>query len=85
MSEKDRASYARVLAEFALPAERFVMIGNSMRSDIEPVVALGGWGIHIPYHVTWAHELEHGLAPGHPRVRQVAAAGEIATALASFG
>lgn len=85
VSEKDRASYARVLAEFALPAERFVMIGNSMRSDIEPVVALGGWGIHIPYHVTWAHELEHGLAPGHPRVRQVAAAGEIATALASFG
>ena len=38
------------------------MIGNSLRSDIEPVIELGGWGIHMPYHITWAHEAQHTLA-----------------------
>lgn len=72
VSEKDPETYARVLAEFDLPAERFVMVGNSLRSDIEPVLALGGWGIHTPYHVTWAHEDEHGVRVGEPRMREVA-------------
>lgn len=72
VSEKDPATYARVLAEFDLPAPRFAMVGNSLRSDIEPVLALGGWGIHTPYHVTWAHEDEHGVAAGDPRLREVA-------------
>ena len=71
VSEKDPATYARVLAEFDLPAERFVMVGNSLRSDVEPVIALGGWGIHTPYEVTWAHEAEHGVAAGEPRLREV--------------
>ncbi|WP_054660411.1 HAD family hydrolase, partial [Stenotrophomonas pictorum] len=70
VSEKDPATYARVLAEFNLPAERFVMIGNSLRSDIEPVLGLGGWGIHTPYAVTWAHEAEHGVSADAPRLHQ---------------
>ena len=36
----------------------FAMIGNSLRSDILPVLELGGCGVHMPYHVTWAHEAE---------------------------
>jgi putative hydrolase of the HAD superfamily len=36
--------------------EQFVMVGNSLRSDVVPVVALGGSAVHIPYEVTWAHE-----------------------------
>jgi putative hydrolase of the HAD superfamily len=71
VSEKDSSTYARVLAEFDLPAPRFAMVGNSLRSDIEPVLALGGWGIHTPYAVTWAHEQEHGVAEGDPRLREV--------------
>ncbi|MDY0021909.1 HAD family hydrolase [Arenimonas caeni] len=63
VSEKDAGTYARVLSEFSLEPSRFVMVGNSLRSDIEPVLRLGGWGVHMPYHVTWAHELEHGLGP----------------------
>ncbi|WP_066092933.1 HAD family hydrolase [Xanthomonas massiliensis] len=74
VSEKDAATYARVLAEFDLPASRFVMVGNSLRSDIEPVIELGGWGIHTPYAVTWAHETEHNVQAGHGRVSEVAAA-----------
>ena len=71
VSEKDPPTYARVLAEFELSAQRFVMVGNSLRSDIEPVLALGGWGIHTPYHVTWAHEDEHDVIAGDPRVYEV--------------
>ena len=33
------------------------MVGNSVRSDVLPVVELGGFGLHIPYHVTWDHEV----------------------------
>ncbi|HBK45662.1 MAG TPA: haloacid dehalogenase [Xanthomonadaceae bacterium] len=72
VSEKDPPTYARVLSEFGLPAQRFVMVGNSLRSDIEPVLALGGWGIHTPYAVTWAHEQEHGVAHDAPGLREVA-------------
>ena len=84
VSEKDPQTYARVLAEFDLPAERFVMVGNSLRSDIEPVLALGSWGIHTPYAVTWAHEQEHGVDPNAPRLREVASAHQWPEALAEL-
>ncbi len=71
VSEKDPATYARLLHEFGLPAARFVMIGNSLRSDIAPVLALGGWGVHVPYHSTWAHETEAEIAADAPRLREV--------------
>lgn len=71
VSEKDPKTYARVLAEFDLPAQQFVMIGNSLRSDVEPVLAIGGWGIYTPYAVTWAHEQEHGVAADEPRMHEV--------------
>lgn len=82
VSEKDAATYQRVLSEFEIPAERFAMVGNSLRSDIEPVLTLGGWGVHMPYHVTWAHELENGVDAGHPRFVSVAGAEAIPAALA---
>ena len=61
VSEKNPATYARVLAEFDLMPTQFAMIGNSLRSDIVPVLELGGWGVHMPYHVTWSHETEFDL------------------------
>ncbi len=81
VSEKDPPTYARVLDEFGIDAASFVMIGNSLRSDIEPVVRLGGWGIHVPYPLTWAHEAEHGLAEAHPRVVAVDSAAELPDAV----
>jgi putative hydrolase of the HAD superfamily len=81
VSEKTPATYARVLSEFALPAGRFAMVGNSLRSDIEPVVELGGWGVYMPYHVTWAHEREAGIDAMHERVRCVDDAHGIVPAL----
>ena len=85
VSEKNERTYARVLDECGVAAGAFVMVGNSMRSDIEPVVALGGWGVHMPYHVTWEHELEHGVQVGHPHVIAVARASEIPQAVARCG
>ena len=73
VSEKDVATYARVLGEFALVPAQFVMIGNSLRSDIAPVLQLGGWGVHMPYHTTWIHEATSSLdAADAPRMCSVA-------------
>ena len=85
VSEKNPDTYRRVLAEFDVPAERFAMVGNSLRSDIQPVVELGGWGVHMPYHVTWAHELETSLDAEHPRFVTVGSADAIPAALAALG
>ena len=81
VSEKDAATYQRVLGEFSLEAAQFAMVGNSLRSDIEPVVALGGWGVYMPYHVTWAHEMETDLSGEHPRYVEVASPDEIPAAV----
>jgi putative hydrolase of the HAD superfamily len=81
VSEKDARSYARVIDECGAVASGFAMIGNSLRSDIEPVIGLGGWGIHMPYHVTWAHEMQHGVEGSHPRVITIDSADQIPEAL----
>lgn len=72
VSEKDASTYARVLDEFGLAPSQFLMVGNSLRSDIAPVLALGGWGVHMPYHVTWVHETEAEPVDAE-RMRQVEA------------
>ena len=48
-----------------IEARRFLMVGNSLKSDIVPVLALGGAGVHVPYHLTWAAEqVEKGPEAG---------------------
>ena len=84
VSEKDLPTYRRVLNEFDLAPEQFAMVGNSLRSDIEPVVRLGGWGVYMPYHVTWAHERETDFDHNDRRVVEIAAAAELPQALASL-
>ena len=85
VSEKDSATYRRVLGEFDLEPKQFAMVGNSLRSDIEPVLRMGGWGVHMPYHVTWSHELDHGLGDGDAhRMLTVEAATGIPAAVAEL-
>jgi putative hydrolase of the HAD superfamily len=84
VSEKDPPAYARVLRECGVPAAHFCMVGNSMRSDIEPVVRLGGWGVHVPYHLTWAYEAEHGLGEDSARVLSVPDAAAVPAALSEL-
>ena len=56
LSDKNVDSYRRVLSRRGIDAGEFVMVGNSLRSDVMPVVELGARAVHIPYHITWHHE-----------------------------
>jgi putative hydrolase of the HAD superfamily len=67
VSEKNAAVYAGVLERHGLAADRFLMVGNSLKSDILPVLALGATGAYIPYRITWAAERVEEPATGTPR------------------
>jgi putative hydrolase of the HAD superfamily len=56
VSEKDTGTYRGVFERRGIKPEEFVMVGNSLRSDVVPVVELGARAVHIPYQVTWHHE-----------------------------
>lgn len=56
LSEKDAGSYRKIFMRHQIDPHRFLMVGNSLKSDILPVIELGGAGVHIPYHITWAAE-----------------------------
>jgi putative hydrolase of the HAD superfamily len=56
VTEKDEATYASILRRHAIAPEEFLMVGNSLKSDILPVLSIGGAAVHVPYHLTWAHE-----------------------------
>lgn len=56
MSEKKEPDFEKLIKHLDIQPNEFMMIGNSIKSDILPVLTLGGHGIHIPYHVTWEHE-----------------------------
>jgi len=58
--EKDVDTYSKILRRLDVAPERFCMIGNSVRSDILPVMSLGGHAVHIPYHLTWELERVDG-------------------------
>jgi putative hydrolase of the HAD superfamily len=60
VNEKDPDTYRRVLARHGIDMSRFVMVGNSVKSDVLPVLALGAHAVHIPYETTWSHEIVEG-------------------------
>lgn len=82
VSEKDEATYARVLARISDGPERTVMVGDSARSDVLPMLALGGWAIHVPYPLVWHHE-RADLPSGHPRLMRIASLRELPGLLAA--
>ena len=62
MSDKQPADYSKLIRHLAIQSSEFMMIGNSIKSDVLPVLSIGGHGVHIPYHTTWAHEnVEHNI------------------------
>ncbi|MEL7149402.1 MAG: HAD family hydrolase [Pseudomonadota bacterium] len=66
VSEKTTEVYAGIFTGRGIPAEAALMVGNSLKSDIHPVLAAGGWAAHVPFGETWA--LEQASVPtGHPR------------------
>ncbi|MFT7245393.1 MAG: putative hydrolase of the HAD superfamily [Candidatus Azotimanducaceae bacterium] len=62
VSDKNEAEYRKLIRHLDIDPAQFLMIGNSLRSDILPVLKVGGHGIHVPYHTTWAHEqIDHEI------------------------
>lgn len=59
VSEKTPATYQAIFTRYAVEPARFLMVGNSLRSDILPITLLGARAVYIPFHTTWAHELVH--------------------------
>jgi len=54
--EKEEANYSRLLRQQDIDPKEFLMVGNSLKSDVLPVVGIGAQAIHIPFHTTWQHE-----------------------------
>jgi putative hydrolase of the HAD superfamily len=69
MSDKKESDFEKLIRHLDVQPEEFLMIGNSMKSDILPVLNLGGHAIHIPYHVTWEHEMIEADT-SHPNFRK---------------
>ncbi|MHC1774591.1 MAG: HAD family hydrolase [Lentimicrobium sp.] len=70
MSDKTEKHYLKLLAHLEIEPHEFMMVGNSLKSDIMPVLNIGGYGVHIPYHTTWQHENTDHL-PENPNFAQI--------------
>lgn len=76
MSDKKEKDYQKLLKHLDCSPSEFLMIGNSLKSDVLPVLALEGHAVHIPYHITWEHErIDHTIE--HPQFFQFEAISDI--------
>ncbi len=76
MSDKQEGDYRKLLKHLDITPDQFLMIGNSLKSDVLPVLGIGGSAIHIPYHITWEHE-HVDVHIDNPNFRQVGNISEI--------
>ncbi|MEM0937494.1 MAG: HAD family hydrolase [Pseudomonadota bacterium] len=84
VSEKTAETYARIFSEHGDGAERAMMVGNSLKSDVKPALDAGAWAAHVPFEITWA--LEEAKAPdGHPRFRTLEHLGGLIPLVSSLG
>ncbi len=68
MADKQELNYEKLLKRLDITADEFFMIGNSLKSDVLPVLGIGGHAVHIPFHTTWEHEkISHKVE--HPNFR----------------
>lgn len=74
-SNKSKKEYQDLCKEEGIAMEEFLMVGNSFKSDIAPVLELGGWGAYIPSHVIWVHEVVEEYP--HPRLLKLASLSEL--------
>ena len=56
LSDKKESNYSKLLAHLDIEPSEFLMIGNSLRSDVLPLINIGAQAVHVPFHTTWAHE-----------------------------
>jgi len=70
MSDKQEKDYIKLIKHLDIKPDEFLMIGNSLKSDVIPVLAIGGHAVHVSYHTTWAHEKVDQIIE-HERFSQV--------------
>jgi putative hydrolase of the HAD superfamily len=70
MSEKKEDDYKKLIRHLDIKSDEFLMVGNSLKSDILPVLNIGGSAFHIPYHITWEHERIEATDFEHPHFKQ---------------
>ena len=63
VSDKRESDYQKLIDHQGIFAEEFMMVGNSVKSDILPVINIGGVGVHVPFHTTWQHETVNEQLP----------------------
>ncbi len=71
VEEKDVDTYRSVFHEWSIDPATIVMVGNSLKSDVLPIMELGGHGVHVPYHVTWGHEVVHDHDGSHTELASI--------------
>lgn len=71
MSNKKESDYQKLLKRLNVLPDEFLMVGNSVKSDILPVIALGAYAVHVPYHTTWAHENVENHAQNSPQFAEI--------------
>lgn len=83
VSDKTEQEYRKLIRHLDIESEEFLMIGNSLRSDILPVLNIGGYGVHVPYHTTWAHEqIDHEIE--HQKFRELASISQLPAVLSDL-
>jgi putative hydrolase of the HAD superfamily len=82
LTDKTPATYAALFSRLGVDPARFLMVGNSLRSDILPVLELGGWAVHVPYELTWAHESAGEVPPDTGRFFEIQHLGELSALVA---
>ena len=71
VAEKSPDIYKEILQRYQIAPNRFLMIGNSLRSDVQPVLELGGWAVHYANHMTWSHENDPSIKISKDRIFRV--------------
>jgi putative hydrolase of the HAD superfamily len=84
LSDKTVEQYRALLDRYGVAPRHFLMVGNSLRSDVLPVVALGGQAVHIPAEITWAHEAVDDPGPEDGGYHQLAHVGLLPALIAEL-
>ena len=84
VSDKTVSVYQQIFDHYGDGPDRSLMVGNSMKSDVKPVIDAGGWGVYVPHGIVWA--LEHEEAPDrHPRYHEIADLGALVPLIDEIG
>lgn len=74
LSDKKESNYKNLLEHLEIEVSEFLMVGNSLKSDVIPIVNIGAQAIHVPFHTTWVHEMvsiEEEKANGHLKLNSI--------------